>query len=626
VYGVSHHNGELFALRLLLSVVKGATSFEDLATCDGDIHTTFRSACFARGMMADDTELIATFEEIIETTVSVDLLRKYFVTMLLHGGPHDPRALFDRFVDDLSDSSDGQHHVAAALHALEDIMRSLGRSLTEKDFGFILPEIPDMPHQRKRRRRDSMTISVDASRQERDRLLQLFTAEQHDALREVVAALGTGETRASPAHFAVMCHTGSNNVFVVLASAGCGKTVFANGLAAYCRAESHTVMCVAASALAAMLLSGGSTAHSAFHLPIPCNDATTCNLTAESRAYIKRVDLIVYDECSMVHDDVASTLDRTLRDIMQNQTPFGGKVIVWMGDFKQLLPVIRYGKGHNHTIQKCAWWKTARYLTFTHNWRAHNNPEYTSFLEDVGWGRIENVTVPAACRVDSYEDLIARVYGDTWDASSMILALTLETCDIINRMCFAKLPGDLVEGLAADVYVDCIDRDSYPPDYIAALSIKGAPPWMLQLKVGAKYMCIRNLDAPRGIINGTMMRLLHIGRRYLQMQVLTGKSQGSVELIMKAKFTITPEASGLPFTMLRVQYPLIAAYCLSVHKAQGQSLLRLGIVFESDPFTHGQLYVALSRVGGWENVIAYYQGDDIRNIVLKHLLTDHSSQ
>lgn len=201
MYGVSHHNGELFALRLLLSVVKGATSFEDLATCDGDIHPTFRSACFSRGMMADDTELIATFEEIIETTVSVDLLRKYFVTMLLHGGPHDPRALFDRFVDDLSDSSDGQHHVAAALHALEDVMRPLGRSLTEKDFGFILPECPDLLHQRKRRRRDGMQIGVDASRQERDRLLPLFTAEQLDALRKVVDALGTGEiehTRDKP--------------------------------------------------------------------------------------------------------------------------------------------------------------------------------------------------------------------------------------------------------------------------------------------------------------------------------------------------------------------------------------------------------------------------------------------
>jgi len=44
--------------------------------------------------------------------------------------------------------------------------------------------------------------------------------------------------------------------------------------------------------------------------------------------------------------------------------------------------------------------------------------------------------------------------------------------------------------------------------------------------------------------------------------VLSGKSEGSAELILKAKFTITPEASGLPFTMLKVKYPLIPAYCL----------------------------------------------------------------
>jgi hypothetical protein len=84
-----------------------------------------------------------------------------------------------------------------------------------------------------------------------------------------------------------------------------------------------------------MLLTGGTTAHSAFHLPIPCNDATTCNLTAESRAFLKRVDLIIYDECSMVQEDVANTLDRTLRDVNNTQTPFGGIVTVWMGDFKQ---------------------------------------------------------------------------------------------------------------------------------------------------------------------------------------------------------------------------------------------------------------------------------------------------
>lgn len=604
MYGVSHHNAELFALRMLLSVCKGATSFADLATCDGVIHTSFRSACHAMGMMADDAELIATFDEIIETAVSLPQLRTHFVTMLMFGGPHDPRALFNRFVDDLSDSSDGQHAVGVALHAIEDIMRSLGRSLTDSDFGFTLPVIPGMPRVRKRMRLQSRHISAEESRVEMDKLLPMFTAEQHDALRQVVAAY----------------ESGSSNVFVLLASAGCGKTVFANGLAAYFRTQRRQVVCVAASALAAMLLSGGSTAHSAFHLPIPCNDSTTCNLTASQRAHLKIVDIIVYDECSMVQEDVANTLDRTLRDIMQVQKPFGGKVIVWMGDFKQLLPVVRYGKGQNHTIQRCSWWRTACRLTFTHNWRAHDNPEYTAFLEDVGCGRIDNVTVPDACRVRNYDELIAKVYGDEWDSSSMILALTLETCDEINRMCFAKLPCDLTESPAADVLVDCIDRDAYPPDYIASLSMKGAPPWLLQLKEGAKYMCIRNLDAPRGIINGTLLRLLRIGRRYLQMRVLTGKSAGSVELFMKGKFTITPEASGLPFTVLRTQYPIIPAYCLSVHKAQGQSLLKLGVVFESDPFTHGQLYVALSRVGGWDRVFVQFQGEDIKNIVLKHLL------
>lgn len=604
MYGVSHHNAELFALRMLLSVVKGATSFEDVATCDGVIHSTFRSACYARGMMADDTELIATFEEIVETTVSLEQLRKYFVTMIIHGGPHDPRALFEKFVDDLSDSSDGQHRVGVALHALEDIMREMGRSLTEPDFGFVLPELPDLPPRRTRMRRVNMQISAGESRLERDKMLAIFTEEQHEALRQVVDAVSTGK----------------GNVFVLLASAGCGKTVFANGLAAYCRAMHRQVICVAASALAAMLLTGGSTAHSAFHLPIPCNDATTCNLTSSDRAYLKSVDLILYDECSMVLEDVANTLDRTLRDIMQNHTPFGGKVVVWMGDFKQLLPIVRYGKGHHHTLHKCAWWHTARMITFTHNWRAHDNPAYTAFLEDVGCGRIDNITLPEECRVRCYDDLIAKVYGDAWNNKHMILALTLETCDVINRMCFAKLPGDLVECPAADVFVDCNDRDAYPPDYIASLSFKGAPPWMLQLKVGAKYMCIRNLDARRSIINGTMLRLMHIGRRFLQMQVLTGKSEGSIELFMKARFTVTPDASGLPFVVLRTQYPIIPAYCLSVHKAQGQSLLRLGIVFETDPFTHGQLYVALSRVGGWDCVFAHYQGDDIRNIVLKHLL------
>jgi hypothetical protein len=89
-------------------------------------------------------------------------------------------------------------------------------------------------------------------------------------------------------------------VFALIASAGVGKTVFANGLTASLRAQNKTVVCVAASALAAGLLLDGSTAHSSFHIPIPANEGTTCNLSRADRIALRDADLIIWDECSMV--------------------------------------------------------------------------------------------------------------------------------------------------------------------------------------------------------------------------------------------------------------------------------------------------------------------------------------
>jgi hypothetical protein len=590
---------------MLLSVVKGPTSFEDLATYDGIIHETFRNACYARGIISDDDALITAMHEIVETTVCITQIRKHFARMLVHSAPVDPRGLFNLFVDDLSDCIDGQADVGSALLAIEAIMKDMNRSLTESDFGFVLPSC--LPHQLPiRRGGHNSTIAISESIRLRDELLPMLTAEQQEAMRDVIASIDNEHE----------C-----NVFTLLASAGCGKTIFANGLASNLRAQGRTVVCVAASAMAAMLLIGGATAHSTFHIPIPANETTACNLSYEERESLKRVSLIIYDECSMVHADVANTVERTLRDVMRNQRPFGGKTIVWMGDFKQLLPVVRYGKGHNHTIQTCSWWKLATKLTFSKNWRAVQNPSYSSFLEDLGNGRLDKVVPPAECRCTSYDEIIEKVYGDHSSSHNLILALTLDTCADINRMCFAKLPGEIIEKPAADQYVDCSDRDAFPPDYVQSLAMHGAPPWMLQFRPGAKYMCIRNLDPVRGLINGTMLKLLSVGRNLIQVQILSGKSAGSCDTLTRCVFTITPEASGLPFTILRSQFPIIPAYCLSVHKAQGQTLQKVGVVFESDPFTHGQLYVALSRVGGWDQVHTYFQGEDILNVVLRHLLS-----
>ncbi len=575
IFGVSHHNSELFALRRLLYVVKGATSFRDMATYEGVVHDGFQSACRARGMMADDSEIIEAMNEIIATTISASAIRRSFARLLVHSSPQDPQALFYMFAADMCDENSDAEDSGIAMLAVESIMQEMGRSLTDPDFGFELPHASD-EHPQRRRRRAETGVSPAEAQLQRDILLPQFTEEQHVALRQVV------ETIASD----LPC-----KVFALLSSAGCGKTLFAEGLAAYLRAQHGNVICVAASALAAMLLTAGSTAHAAFHIPIPCNETSTCNLSRDDRINIRRADLIIWDECSMVHADVADTVERTLRDVMGINQPFGGKCILFMGDFKQLLPVVRYGKGCNFTIQKCGWWKSVIKLRFTKNWRAVRNPEYTQWLEDVGMGVIDNVEVPTDQRVDTYDAIIDEIYGDNLGQchNHQILALTLETCASINRMCLNKMHGPATEIPAADTYVDCSDRDAFPSEYVESLPMKGAPPFLICFKIGARYMCMKNIDMNRGLINGTMLQLLSCGRRYMQFKVLSGKSAGSVDILMKAMFTITPEASGLPFTILRRQYPIIPAFCLSVHKAQGQSLDRVGIIFESDPFTHGQL-------------------------------------
>ena len=75
--------------------------------------------------------------------------------------------------------------------------------------------------------------------------------------------------------------------------------------------------------------------------------------------------------------------------------------------------------------------------------------------------------------------------------------------------------------------------------------------------------------------------------------------------------------------MSRTQFPIKLAYAITINKAQGQSLERVGLYLDNQVFSHGQLYVALSRATSPENVaILIPNGGDIAtNIVYKEALT-----
>jgi hypothetical protein len=109
------------------------------------------------------------------------------------------------------------------------------------------------------------------------------------------------------------------------------------------RGQGRISLACAISGIAAQLLPGGTTAHSLFGLPIdmPKHDAMSSIRAQEPRAEVlRRAVLILWDEVSMVPLAALDCVDRLLRDLTGDSRPFGGKVLVLGGDFRQLLPVV----------------------------------------------------------------------------------------------------------------------------------------------------------------------------------------------------------------------------------------------------------------------------------------------
>ena len=600
---VGCHNIELNALRIILHHATGCRSFVDLMTFDGFTYPTFRDAAVAAGLLEGNSEAMLIFEEMTRIRISVQSLREQFCAVLVHCAPTNPVELFNMYVTDLVYGDANDNSVRDALQGIDGIMRaSYGRSLREAEFGFVFDSDDD----------DVMLppmVGIDANMPLLEELDTLLSEEQRAAVQCVVdsAVLQSG-----------------TNVFAALCSAGTGKTLFANYLACLLRSQGRVVVCVAASALAASLLEGGHTAHHALHIPIPANDGTFCCLTYSERLILKSADLIIWDEASMIHQDVADTVSRTLQDVMQSELPFGGKTVLFTGDFKQLLPVVRMGQGQHHTLHRCQWWPTVRRFVFRHNFRAHQDAAFAAMLETVGLGLTPVVAVPPVCMAGGIPELVRRVFGDDLynsDANSMVLTLTLDDADIVNDYCLNACGGVPRVAYAADTFINCRNPDLYPPEVVAGIRMNGAPPSCLKLKVGARYMIIKNMM--KNVFNGVRCQLMAFdGSKCVFVKLLSGPGVGTTILLPACVFMVPPESSGLPFSVRRRQFPLIPAYAVTIHKAQGQTLRTVGLYISREMFTHGLLYTALSRTRGWANIVVHSilpNASEIANCVYQHI-------
>ena len=132
-------------------------------------------------------------------------------------------------------------------------------------------------------------------------------------------------------------------------------------------------------------------------------------------------------------------------------------------------------------------------------------------------------------------------------------------------------------------------------------------------------MLLRNINPRQGLCNGTRL----IFDECIDKKLLKCRIVGSNRVVLIPRITFIPKANEYPFEWQRRQFPVRSAFAITINKSQGQTLKYAGVWLRSQVFTHGQLYVAYSRVNAPSNLkfaIMKEQQGAAENIVFKEVL------
>jgi hypothetical protein len=645
MYYCSPIAGERYYLRLLLTVVRGPKSFEELYWYEDVRYPTYRSACVARGLAEDDKEWFQCFTEAVVFTPGHGL-RMLLITALLQDLIGDELAIWERFKDKFCDDllyqlqQPGVSFPLPLLHPEYDyglflIRRKLADSQRMLDRCKLPVNVFDWSIvYALTRGQEELATNLRVGHQLRGQL----NPDQVSCFETVEAAI-TDDPQAAQ--------------FYLQGPGGTGKTFLYKAICHHYRSIGRNVLCVASTGIAALLLPNGRTAHSRFKIPMEIHKTATSSMSMSSvdATLLRTVGLIIWDEVPMQHKYCFEVVHRLFCDLrgIPNDSPstplFGGTPVVLGGDFAQILPVVQGGSRADTVtacLQRSYIWPRLRQLRLRTNMRVRNNPQDGPFRDWVGslpYDKDLHGSIPIPDYISQPKtllNLIDIIYPETllqahWDCAAFrdraILTTLNHTVNELNVLMLQRFPGNLQTYRSVDstdiAETETQEGNQIPDEFLHSLCPAGLPLSSLELKVGVPVMLLRNLLPDEGLCNGTRMVVTQLRKHCIQCRLLGGELDGELRIIPRIKLEY--KGPELHFTMFRKQFPVRVCFAMTINKSQGQTFHHVGVDLRYPVFTHGQFYVAVSRVSsaaGLHLLLSSDRADTTDNVVYPEVLED----